>query len=84
TTLSDGTITTALQAGRTEEVWVQDNSTGQPILALFKKNNGIATGLRVITDDDNDTWFTLEGMKLDTKPNQPGVYIKNGRRIIIK
>ena len=84
TTLSDGTITTALQAGRTEEIWVQDASTGQPILALFKKNNGIATGLRVITDDDNDTWFTLEGMKLDTKPMQPGVYIKNGRRIIIK
>ena len=84
TTLSDGTITTALQAGRTEEIWVQDASTGQPILALFKKNDGIATGLRVITDDDNDTWFTLEGMKLDTKPKQPGVYIKNGRRIIIK
>ncbi len=84
TTLSDGTITTALQAGRPEEIWVQDASTGQPILALFKKNDGIATGLRVITDDDNDTWFTLEGMKLDTKPNQPGVYIKNGRRIIIK
>lgn len=84
TTLSDGTITTALQAGRTEEVWVQDNSTGQPILALFKKNNGIATGLRVITDDDNDTWFTLEGMKLDTKPKQPGVYIKNGKRVVIK
>ena len=84
TTLADGTITTALQAGRTEEVWVQDNSTGQPILALFKKNNGIATGLRVITDDDNDTWFTLEGMKLDTKPKQPGVYIKNGKRVVIK
>lgn len=84
TTLSDGTITTALQAGRTEEIWVQDASTGQPILALFKKNDGIATGLRVITDDDNDTWFTLEGMKLDTKPMQPGVYIKNRRRIIIK
>ena len=83
-TLSDGTITTALQSGRTEEIWVQDASTGQPILALFKKNDGIATGLRVITDDDNDTWFTLEGMKLDTKPMQPGVYIKNGRRIIIK
>ena len=84
TTLSNGTITTALQAGRTDEIWVQDDSTGQPILALFKKNNGIATGLRVITNDDNDTWFTLEGIKLDTKPNQPGVYIKNGKRVVIK
>lgn len=84
TTLADGTITTALQAGREEEIWIQDDSTGQPILALFKKNNGIATGLRVITDDDNDTWFTLEGMKLDTKPKQQGVYIKNGKRVVIK
>lgn len=84
TTLSDGTITTALQAGRTEEIWVQDDSTGQPFLALFQKNKGITTGMKILTDVDNDTWFTLEGMKLDTKPKQPGVYIKNGRRIIIK
>lgn len=84
TTLSDGTITTALQAGREEEIWIQDDSTGQPFLALFQKNKGITTGMKILTDVDNDTWFTLEGMKLDTKPKQPGVYIKNGRRIIIK
>ena len=82
-TLSDGTVTTALQAGRTDEVWVQDTRTGQPILALFKKS-GITTGLNILTDDDNDTWFTLEGMKLDTKPTEKGVYIRNGRKVILK
>jgi hypothetical protein len=84
TTLSDGTITTALQSGRTEEIWIQDDSTGQPFLALFQKNKGITTGMKILTDVDNDTWFTLEGMKLDTKPKQPGVYIKNGKRVVIK
>ena len=84
TTLSDGTITTALQAGREEEIWIQDDSTGQPFLALFQKNKGITTGMKILTDVDNDTWFTLEGMKLDTKPKQPGVYIKNGKRVVIK
>ena len=84
TTLSDGTITTALQAGREEEIWVQDDSTGQPFLALFQKNKGITTGMKILTDVDNDTWFTLDGMKLDTKPKQPGVYIKNGKRVVIK
>ena len=34
-TLSNGTITTALQAGRAETVWVQDPLTNQPMLALF-------------------------------------------------
>ena len=84
TTLSDGTITTALQAGREEEIWVQDDSTGQPILAMFKDDNGTVTRIRVTTENDNDTWFTLEGIKLDTKPNRPGVYIKNGKQVVIK
>jgi len=84
TTLADGTITTALQAGREKEIWIQDDSTGQPFLALFQKNKGITTGMKILTDVDNDTWFTLEGMKLDTKPKQPGVYIKNGKRVVIK
>lgn len=33
--LADGTIATALQNGRAEEVWVQDPLTNQPMLALF-------------------------------------------------
>lgn len=34
-TLSNGTIATALQADRAEEVWVQDPLTNQPMLKLF-------------------------------------------------
>ena len=34
-TLSDGTIATALQNSRAEEVWVQDPMTNQPMLKLF-------------------------------------------------
>ena len=33
--LEDGTITTKLQAGRSEEVWVQDPKTNQPMLKIF-------------------------------------------------
>ena len=35
TTLTDGTIVTALQAGRLESVWKQDAFTGMPMLTLF-------------------------------------------------
>ena len=44
--LSDGTTTTALQAGRSEIVWVQDPVTNQPMLAIFA--NGVT-----LTDGDN-------------------------------
>ena len=33
--LADGTIATALQAGRDEEVWVQDTGNGIPMLKIF-------------------------------------------------
>ena len=35
TALADGTVATALQAGRQEIVWVQDPVTNRPMLALF-------------------------------------------------
>ena len=33
--LADGTIATALQAGRSEEIWVQDPQTNLPMLSVF-------------------------------------------------
>ena len=36
--LADGTIATALQAGRTEEVWVQDEKFGRPMLKIFMRD----------------------------------------------
>ena len=36
--LTDGTITTALQNSRSEEVWVQDPLTNQPMLKVFMTN----------------------------------------------
>jgi len=32
----------------------------------------------------NDIWYTLNGMRLQGKPNAPGMYINNGKRIIVK
>lgn len=34
--------------------------------------------------NDNDNWCDLNGRKLDKKPTQKGVYIQNGRKLVIK
>ena len=33
---------------------------------------------------DNDGWYDLNGRRLQGKPSQKGVYIKNGKKIVIK
>ncbi len=35
-------------------------------------------------DEQNDRWFTLDGRMLQGKPAQKGLYIKNGRKVVIK
>ena len=35
-------------------------------------------------DHSADVWYTLDGRKLDKKPTQKGVYVKNGRKVVIK
>jgi hypothetical protein len=31
-----------------------------------------------------ETWYTIDGHRLDTKPTTPGVYIQNGQKVIVK
>ena len=33
---------------------------------------------------DNDGWYDLNGRRLQGKPSQKGIYIKNGRKVVIK
>lgn len=33
---------------------------------------------------DDDTWYTIQGIRLKSKPTQKGLYIHNGKTIVIK
>ena len=48
-----------------------------------------ATGIISVHDsgfmvNGSDAWYTLDGRKLDGKPTRAGVYINNGRKVVIK
>ena len=45
-------------------------------------NHGTMTDGSVV--DVDETWFTVSGMKLSTRPTQPGLYIYNNRKVVIK
>jgi len=56
--------------------------------ALEAAKEAVATGITTISADDDAfngvSIFTIDGRKLDGKPTKKGVYIVNGRKVVIK
>lgn len=47
-------------------------------------SNGEATGInRIAAEAGNDTWYNLSGQRINT-PTRKGLYIKNGKKIVVK
>ena len=36
------------------------------------------------TGEGSGYWYTLDGRRLDKKPTQKGIYVKNGRKVVVK
>ncbi len=47
-----------------------------------------ATGVETIDNEqstiDNDGWYTINGVKLNGKPTEKGIYIFNGKKVVVK
>ncbi len=62
-------------------------AAGAPRLVIrFGGNGEGTTGIDGINADDSEAgdWYDLNGRKLEGKPAQKGVYIKNGKKIVVK
>jgi hypothetical protein len=50
--------------------------------------NGEVTGIGEIDTKTGDVtfdgWYTIDGVRLSGKPSKSGLYINNGRKVIIK
>ena len=48
-------------------------------------DNGITTGIEGAEGENTtDQWYSLDGKKLNSKPKAAGIYIKNGKKVVIK
>ena len=58
--------------------------TGTPA-AVIRIAGGEATGINTVAIDAAEgNWFDLNGRKLEGKPSQKGVYILNGKKVVLK
>ncbi len=64
---------------------VNGSEAARRIIPIFEE--GESTGIinLPLRDDINvDTWFTLDGRKLFSKPTEKGVYINKGKKVLVK
>ena len=57
-------------------------------MILIEEANGSTTAINAIAADgafiEADGWYTLSGVKLEGVPTEKGVYIRNGKKVVIK
>jgi hypothetical protein len=64
---------------------VELSSLTSPALSIGSpETTGIGLTLDPIREDSESAWFDLSGRKLDSAPTKPGLYINNGKMIVIQ
>lgn len=69
------------------QLFTNDVFTGDGTRAISMEfEDGVTTGfIQIATDDVEDgDWYGIDGIKFNQKPTQRGVYINNGRKVIVK
>ena len=67
-----------------------DEELQQSIIVRLVGANGQTTGIGTIDTKtgemtiDNEAWYTLDGVRLSGKPTKKGLYINNGKKVVIK
>lgn len=56
------------------------------IVALTDEETGIEQidNGQLTMDNEGDTWYTLDGKKLNGKPATKGIFIRNGKKVLVK
>ena len=67
-----------------------NHNTGQPYAAFYELQNfrsnddtGIS-GIMANGQSMNKAWYTMDGRRLTTEPSAKGVYIHNGRKVVVR
>ena len=45
---------------------------------------GVTTPLSLAKEAGREAFYTLDGRRLSGRPSQPGLYISNGKKVVIK
>ena len=66
------------------QMYVSDANIGTSWEPYVIDLSNLPTSIHNVTADDDTNWWTLQGYKIGKRPLQPGVYIHNGRKVVVK
>lgn len=62
---------------------VAPTSAPQYLTINITEGNSTAIDTLTVDDSSNDSWYTIDGLKLNGKPQRKGLYINNGKKVYI-
>ena len=62
---------------------VAPTSAPQYLTITIVDGNSTAIDTLTVDDSSNDSWYTIDGLKLNGKPQRKGLYINNGKKVYI-
>ena len=83
---------TTYNSNNTDDEYAHIDGVGGKGYLSSKPDNGITTALETLPQDkvqnskfkvQSDSWYTIDGRKINGKPNTKGIYVKNGRKVVL-
>jgi hypothetical protein len=62
---------------------VAPTSAPQYLTISITEGNSTAIDTLTVDDNSNDSWYSIDGLKLKGKPQRKGLYINNGKKVYI-
>ncbi len=64
------------------------NNRPTSIAVVLRDANGEVTNVGAVSKETGEItfegWFTIDGIKLPAEPTESGVYIHNGKKVVVK
>ena len=60
------------------------NTSANAVDIIFDDETDGIDGISQNVGETENNWFTLDGRKLNGKPSTKGVYVVNGRKVVVK
>lgn len=82
----EGNVLTKEQAAAVKaRGWIPKQATGSMAFFMWEEYEGATTGIENLTiqKEDKGAWYDLNGRRIE-KPSAKGIYIHNGKKILVK
>ena len=68
---------------------MSENTTSSAPIMYIEEPNGNTTAIKTLDAEtmqtySTDGWYNLNGVKLNGVPTEKGIYINNGKKVVIK